>query len=302
MVSDVEHEYLGLYEVDALVKRAKKQVAGESLAAIELQKAAWISGKERDRNAGIKDTYIRQPSWKKNRQDWIKDVADQKRDIIRENALIFLSLGLRYLDFVDACRGGYSARVEKCIQCFAVVFQGSAAKSYAGETLHLVACLTRVWNANFKRAWQYYCLINPSGRPGKFISDDLYGEEVIRLNKQMIRPSANAKTDEFHRETLALNVQTLLEVKDAMARATGATRQGNRHSVAKSDRDVAFVVNLLLEQAPFQEVLGRGSGENGETKSADLFKQGTAALASCKPLRNYLQRARGNWNGQIQLL
>ena len=56
----------------------------------------------------------------------------------------------------------------------------------------------------------------------------------------------------------------------------GATRHGNHHSVAKSDHDVAFVVNLLLEQAPFQEVLGRGSGENGETKSADLFRQRTA--------------------------
>ena len=78
-------------------------------------------------------------------------------------------------------------------------------------------------------------------------------------------------------------------------RATGATRHGNRHSVVKLDKNVAFVVNLLLAEAPFQEVLGQESGENDETKSADLFQQETAALISCKPLSNSLQQARGNW-------
>ncbi len=39
-----------------------------------------------------------------------------------------------YLDFVDACRNGYSGRVEKCIQLFAIMLQGNKFRNYAGET------------------------------------------------------------------------------------------------------------------------------------------------------------------------
>ena len=144
MISDVQQKYLSLSEVIFLVKCAKKQITSEALAAIEEQQAAWVSAKKQDRNAGIKNMYKRQPSWKKKCQDWIKEAVDQKCDIVQENALIFLNLGLLYLDFVDACREGYSARVKKYIQCFIVIFQGSAAKNYAGKTLHLVACLKKV--------------------------------------------------------------------------------------------------------------------------------------------------------------
>ncbi len=55
-----------------------------------------------------------------------------------------LNLGFLYLDFVDACRGGFSAQVEKYVQYFAVVFQGSASKNYAGETMHIVAYLKKI--------------------------------------------------------------------------------------------------------------------------------------------------------------
>ena len=72
-----------------------------------------------------------------------------------------------------------------------------------------------------------------------------------------------------------------------MIKATKVARHGNRHFVVKSDKDVVFVVNLLLVQVPFQGVLGQKSGENNETKSVDLFQQETAAFTFCKSLRNY---------------
>ena len=131
-------------------------------------------------------------------------------------------------------------------------------------------------------------MIDPSGQYSKFIPDDFYGKEVIGLNKQMIQPLVNAKIDKFYKETIILNLQILWHVKNSMMRATGATWHGNRYFVVKLDKDVAFVVNLLLAQAFFQEVLGQESDKNGETKNADLFQQGTAVFTSCKPLRNYL--------------
>lgn len=122
----------------------------------------------------------------------------------------------------------------------------------------------------------------------------------MKLNKEKIRPSANAKTDEFLREVVAPNVLALWKSKEVMRRATGATRHGDHHSVVSSDEDIAVVVGLIVGESPFQEVLGRGSDENGEDESTDLFRQGTAALASSIPLQNYLRRARGNWKRRAQ--
>ena len=52
----------------------------------------------------------------------IKQRINNKRNLMRENALRFLNLGLLYVDFVDACCSSYSGRVEKCIQLFTIVF------------------------------------------------------------------------------------------------------------------------------------------------------------------------------------
>ena len=150
MVDNVEKEYLDPFKVVELRDHATQEVEGEIDAAIELEKTAWLEGKEQHRAAGEQGPYIKQPKWDTIRQTRMKKAVLRKRDVLRENAMIMLSLGLLYLDFVDACRGGYSARVEKCIQCFAVVFQGSTSKNYAGETLHMVACLKKVWNSDFK--------------------------------------------------------------------------------------------------------------------------------------------------------
>lgn len=71
------------------------------------------------------------------------------RDKTRENALLLLREGLTYLEFVDACRGGFSGRVQKCLEYMAIIYQGSSAKNYAPETMHFVACFKRLWKEEF---------------------------------------------------------------------------------------------------------------------------------------------------------
>lgn len=139
------------------------------------------------------------------------------------------------------------------------------------------------------------CLINPSGRPNKFYADDRFGETIVKLNKEKIRPSANATTDAFFRDTVAPNVLTLWRCKTILAQATGATNHGNRHKVVETYPDVQFVVGLLLSEDIFTEQPGRGSGENIERATRDLYVAGYQKLATGVPLANYIRRARGNW-------
>ncbi len=97
----------------------------------------------------------------------------------------------------------------------------------------------------YRQAWLDYCLINLTGREGKFYADNRFRETIIKLNKEKVRPSANAKSDVFLRETIALNVMSLWKSKKMLARATGATRHGNRHSVVDSRSDVTLMVKLI---------------------------------------------------------
>lgn len=75
--------------------------------------------------------------------------------------------------------------------------------------MHIIACFKKLWKKEIKDVWLQSCLINISRRPNKFVSDDQFGETIIMLNKQNINPSANAKLDEFFRETILQNILSL---------------------------------------------------------------------------------------------
>ena len=146
-----------------------------------------------------------------------------------------------------------------------------------------------------KRAWYDYCLINPSGRADKFYADDRFGETIIKLNKEKIQLSANAKTDHFFKEIVALNQLSLWKSKLVMAQATRATNHGNRHAVVDTNHDIKVIVDLFVLEKPFEQRQDRGSGENNKTQHTNLFSISTTKIALRIPLKNYKVRAQRNW-------
>lgn len=156
----------------------------------------------------------------------------------------------------------------------------------------MVACFKKLWKEEMKEVWLQSCLINISGRPKKFVPDDRFGETIIMLNKENINPSANAKSDEFLRETVSRNVLSLWNSKKVLSQATGSTSHGNRHSTVSSFPDVCYLVKLLVNKSAFEEQLGRGDAKN---ELPDLFANGTASLARDVSLADYINSSRGNW-------
>ena len=143
-----------------------------------------------------------------------------------------------------------------------------------------------------RQAWLDYCLINPSGRPEKFYPDDRFGETIIKLCKEKVRPSSNAKSDEFLREVVAPNVLSLWKIKEVMARATQSTSHGNHHSLVGNSSDLCLLVKILVEDKVFELESGRGTKK---TEFVDLFIRGSRIIAAGGPLEEYQRRARGNW-------
>ena len=161
-----------------------------------------------------------------------------------------------------------------------------------GELIYLVTCLKKIWDPEMRKAWMDYCLINTSRRANKFFADDWFGETIIKENKDKVKPSVNATSDEFLRKTVALNIISLAKTREVMARESGATNHGNHHSAVNNTVDVSKLVQLLVEDGVFEEQLGRKC----EAETSDLFALGTAKMATGIPLHKYQMRTRGNWN------
>ena len=126
------------------------------------------------------------------------------------------------------------------------------------------------------------------------MADDRFGETIIKLNKEKIRPSANAKMDLFFRTVIAPNVLTLWKSKEVIESTCGATDYGNSHLVVDTYHDVIFIVDRLVLDKVFEKHPGRGSGNKPECIGTDLFGKSMTAIASGVSLQNYISRARGN--------
>ena len=103
-----------------------------------------------------------------------------------------------------------------------------------------------------RQAWLVYCLISPFGRPNNFHANDRFGETIIKLCKEKVRPSSNAKLDRFLRDVVEPNVLSLWKIKEVMAQTTKSTSHGNQHSVVSSMSDLSHIVKLLVEDAVFE--------------------------------------------------
>ena len=150
LIASVSEDHIDPFKPCELCAKARSKVEEKVAHAVAVEKAKWQNKRDQDRAVGITTTWLKPPNWKKEQTDRVEKALTERRDIVNKNALIMLNTGLLYLDFADACREGYSARVKKCIKCFAVLFQDSYAKNYAGEILHLTACLRKLWKPEFK--------------------------------------------------------------------------------------------------------------------------------------------------------
>lgn len=122
MIKNIKKDYLDLFKSLKLCDQAAQKVKGNVTTIIEFQKDTWLTGKEYAWVLDNTTTFKQQPKWNVEWQKKIKKAALVQHNIICENKLIILSLSLLYLNFVDVCRGNYSARVEQYIWYFAVIF------------------------------------------------------------------------------------------------------------------------------------------------------------------------------------
>ena len=140
LIAKVEAEYLEIFKVQSIRRKRSKRTKNAVAVALAEKKAEWA----------ITIPLPPESNWVGIKKQLVLDFSQKHCNVVRENALLLLSYGLLYLDFVDAYQKGYSGRVEKCIACLAVIYQDSSYKNYSAELLHMVACLKKLWKRDLK--------------------------------------------------------------------------------------------------------------------------------------------------------
>ena len=98
-----------------------------------------------------------------------------------------LTLGLLYLEFVDAIRNSDGSRILRCWKFFLLYFKSSNRVSYSIEAFTLLAQEKYLFSPRMSMQLKWSRTVNVHGRRGKNISCDLHMEHLNRKCKDAMR-------------------------------------------------------------------------------------------------------------------
>ena len=210
------------------------------------------------------------------------------RDPVHENIILFLQHGIIVRNFSHAISSGDTGRLVNSFTYLTLWFQSSDKKNYAGETMHLTACLKKLWSNDLRKYWMENCVINLTRKKDGFIALDMLNEYVVREVKKMMHPSLTPATSTFIRDYLSLMVFTFREVRVKMAAEFEATILD--FNSPKVDRwvEVKAVASELLKTEACTFCPGREVPE--ESTVVDLMINGYISVADGKKIGDYIDK------------
>lgn len=287
MLDRVASTYMDPYAVHKIRSRAEEQVrlhVGNEIDALCARHESLVAkGQEKE----LPIEY-----WNAKEAQMVEQRLPRERDEVRENALLFLTNGLLYREFHEACRGGFSGRVFKCLKQYAVMFHGSRNQNHARECLDIHAHMKYGWGEEFMDSFARSCMVSPTGFEGRFHALDKFNEHEIRELEAMLHPSSSPQYDESFRRDVAFNFTSLASATTKVQQASRSIDR-NRHQAAADAADLRKVFDALMSSGVFREELGRTASKG----FIDLIGGGVMNLASGVPIGEYLCQMRGNLDG-----
>lgn len=214
----------------------------------------------------------------------MKQVPAEKRDVPHESITMFMQHGLTLRSFKRAVRDGDSGRILPSLAYFTIWLQDTKQSQYAAETIHLMACLRKLWSPDYKKFWMDNCLISLSGRQHGFMACDEVCEHFVREIKEMLPANVTEDTLKFVFDTLSPQSLFLYHVRRKIMEETGAPDYGFHSSPVERATDASIIAKKLLDEDICTYNPGRGS-QNTELK--DLHNLGLEKLASGQGIAKY---------------
>lgn len=219
------------------------------------------------------------------------------RDEQYENIILFMQQGLVLRNFALTMRIGDSGMVIECLSYFTVWFQAINKANYVSETIHLTACIKKLWSPEMKQFWMENCLINPSGKKEGWMACDFLGEYIVGQVKAMMHQNVNTANDKFLRETISLLILNFLNMRRHMMRECDVSYSSYHSTKIETRFDVEHVAQKVLEGRFSKELPGRTARNAVDLHVVDIKTLSTHAgiqkyIVQTEKDRGYVRR---NW-------
>lgn len=170
----------------------------------------------------------------------------EKMDGVYEYACEALSLGLLYLEFIDAIREGDGDRILRCWRYFLILFKASRRKNYAIEAFSLLAQEKFLLSPRQALQLKWSRTINTHGRPGKNIPCDLHMEHLNRECKSALSGLGSNITDKSVKR-IGQCIGKTVDMLKAFDKDNGVPTQSGHHTRRSSESDIEKMVKQLAE-------------------------------------------------------
>jgi hypothetical protein len=224
-----------------------------------------------------------------------REKPEEQRDMQNENYILFMQQALVLRNFAVAMRSGDPGMLRVSLAFFTLWFQSSTKHKYARETLHLAACLSKLWSTRLIQYWMDNCLVNPSGKREGWMACDFLGEYVVREVQALMHNTINEKTSEFLRLTLSPLIMMFRALRKQMQDACGFYRSMHSSTVSTHEEVKKVAVQLVKEG-----VCNHKDGRLDTWNALDVHNAGIRILSSHNPIKEYIkqmQMRRGQYSG-----
>ena len=108
-----------------------------------------------------------------------------------------------------------------------VMFAGCGKSNYVKEMMEQQIDRLRVWTPEHAYLELNNCVVNPSGKPRKWVARDEFNKEINVMASDTMNPRNTWQLRRYHQETLSRCMMLLKEVKHIVPIQAGATMLGS---------------------------------------------------------------------------
>lgn len=164
-----------------------------------------------------------------------------------------LSLGMLYLELLDAIREGDGFRILRCWRYLLLVFKATNKRKYAVQAATLILQYEVIFTERMRNQLIWNRTINTTGRIGRNISMDLHMEHLNRdLKSAISHLSSNVTKTNIDR--LGKSLQKLSAVKYNYDHRTNVSQDAGYHSTPSLMKDLELVLEEINKKGVYDRL------------------------------------------------
>lgn len=170
------------------------------------------------------------------------------KDHVCEYAQDVLTMGLMYMEFVDAIREGDGGRILRCWQYLLLIFKATGRRNYSVEAFNLLAQYKFIFTERMRMQLLWSRTINVHGRPGKNVSCDLHMEHLNRELKGSIS-GLGANITDGSIQRVGRSLRTSTKILENFDEQNDIASYSGHHPIRTSAADMEKLLKQVHEDS-----------------------------------------------------